>query len=525
MTSRVLRSVRGKKSSVYKAAALFLGIDTGGTMAKAAVFDLEGREIANDRRSNQVRFAKPGHTEIDAEDLWSAVCGAVRGVIESSHIDPTHIAGVSTTGHGNGLYAVDADGRPVTAGIISTDSRAVETIADWTNRGLQSAAEASILQRFWSGQTLPLLGWFKRNDPRALDRAAAIFGSKDYVRGRLTGELSTEITEAAVSGLADLSAGEYASALFAELGVAEYLAKLPPIRPSLQIGGRVSAEAAARCGIPEGTPVVRGLTDVVACAVASGVVTPAHMAVIAGTFSVNQTLHPSARRDIAPMLQMPYPIGGQHLASECSATSASNLEWVCRTLLRAEGEKAQKQGRSIYDVCGDLVVEALTRPRNDILFFPYLFGGPAGAPAGFVGLEASHDLADVVRAVFEGVAFAHRMDIERLRKGRDAARPTIGRLSGGAARSTIWPQIFADVLNLRIETTACNELGALGAAMAAASALGHHASLEEAMRRMTWVDRSFEPDPTRVEFYQRKFVRFAAMTHSMAGLPESRLAA
>ena len=502
-----------------------VGIDTGGTMAKAAVFDLNGREIASDRHTNAVRFPKPGHTEVDAESLWDAVCDAVRGAINKSGVDRSQIAGVSTTGHGNGLYAVDETGRPVTAGVISTDSRAAEVVADWTSRGLSPVAEATILQRFWAGQTLPLLGWFKRNEPRALDRAAAIFGSKDYVRARLTGDLSTDITEAAVSGLADLAAGGYAESLFAELGISEYLNRLPPIRPSIATAGSITREAGARTGIPVGTPVVRGLTDVVACAVASGVVSPQQMAVIAGTFSVNQTLHPSPRRDLAPMLQMPYPIGGQYIASECSATSASNLEWVCRTLLRAESEKAAGLGRSIYDVCGDLVSEALARPRNDILFFPYLFGGPAGAPAGFVGLEASHDLADVLRAVYEGVAFAHRLDIERLRQGPSAAHPTVGRLSGGAARSAIWPQIFADVLDLCIETTACHELGALGAAMSAATALGHFPSLEHAVQQMTQVDRSFEPDPVRVEFYQRKFARFSAMTQSMATLPLGCLAA
>jgi L-xylulokinase len=523
MASRTRQLRVRKKPAAF--GPVFLGVDTGGTMAKAALFDLNGHEIASDRRSNEVRFPKAGHTEIDAENLWSAVCEAVRGVIDKSGVDPERIEGVSTTGHGNGLYAIDKALRPAIPGIISTDSRAAETMADWSARGLESVAEQTILQRFWSGQTLPLLGWFKANEPRALDRAVALLGSKDYVRARLTGEVSSEITEAAVSGLADLRAGAYTADLFGKLGLADMLAKLPPIERSLEIGGRVTAEAASKTGVPEGTPVVRGLTDVVACAVASGVLTPDHISIIAGTFSVNQTLHASPKRNTAPMLQMPYPIGGQYLASECSATSASNLEWVCRTLLRAEGEKARGQGKSIYDVCGELVATALARPRNGILFFPYLFGGPAGAPAGFVGLQASHDLADVMRAVFEGVAFAHRLDIERLRRGPDGASPTIGKLSGGAARSAIWPQIFADVLNLRIETTACNELGALGAAMSTATALGAYGSLEEAVSRMTRLERSFEPNSARVEFYERKFVRFADMTQSMASLPQSRLAA
>ena len=485
-------------------------------MAKAAVFDLDGREIASDRRANQVTFPEPGHTEVDAEALWQATCAAIRGVLENSGTAAADIMGVSTTGHGNGLYAVDQDGRPVLPGIISTDSRAGALAAEWSLLGYGEVAEPVIMQRFWPGQTLCLLGWFKRHRPEAFDRAAALFGSKDYLRARLTGELATEITEAAVSGLASLNSGDYAYDLFETLGFGDIAAKLPPIRPSLAVGGTVTADAARATGLREGTPVIRGLTDVVACAVASGVSSPDTMAIIAGTFSVNETLHVRPRRSHAPMLQMPYPIGNYFIATECSATSASNLEWICRTLLRAESERALQQGRSIYDICGDLVQEALTRPVNDILFFPFLFGGPDGASAGFLGLTAAHDLADVMRAVFEGIAFAHKLDIDRLRRGDDAATPTVGRLAGGAARSAVWPQIFADVLGLRIEVPSCTELGAQGAALSVATALGLHSTLEDAVRRMVKIARSYAPEPTRHAAYQRKFTRFAAIAAAMA---------
>ena len=493
-----------------------LGIDTGGTMAKAAVFELDGREVASDRRPNQVLFPEPGYTEVDAEALWQAACAAIRGVLDKSGTAATDIIGVSTTGHGNGLYAVDRDGMPVMPGIISTDSRAATIAAEWMRLGHGAVAEPVIMQRFWPGQTLALLGWFKRHRPDALERAAAVFGSKDYLRARLTGELATEITEAAVSGLAALDTGDYAYGLFETLGFGDLAPKLPPIRPSLAVGGTVTARAAAETGLLEGTPVVRGLTDVVACAVASGITSPETMAIIAGTFSVNETLHVRPRRSHAPMLQMPYPIGGYFIATECSATSASNLEWICRTILQAEGERALQQGRSIYDVCGDLVQKALARPNNDILFFPFLFGGPDGALAGLLGLKASHDLADVMRAVFEGIAFAHKLDIDRLQRGHDAAMPTIGRLAGGAAKSTIWPQIFANVLGLRIEVPSCTEVGAQGAALSVATTLGLHPSLEAAVHHMVRIERRYEPDPARHARYQTKFARFAALAAAMA---------
>ncbi len=494
-----------------------LGIDTGGTLVKAAVFALDGTEVANARHPNRVSFPEPGHTEVDAEEMWSSACRAIRAALDASGTAPGDILGVSTTGHGNGLYAVDATGSPVMPGIVSTDSRAAATGADWRAAGLASVAEAIVMQRFWPGQTLSLLGWLARNRPGTLDRAATLFGgSKDYIRSRLTGEVSTEITEAAGSGLVDLATGRYAETLFDHLGLKGLAAKLPLLAPSLDVGGTIIAGAAAATGLRQGTPVVRGFTDVVACAVASGVTSPDVLSVIAGTFSINQTLHRSPRRSRAPVLQMPFPIDGLYLATECAATSASNLEWLCRTLLDAETARAAARGRSIYEVCGEWVEAALPRP-NDILFLPFLFGGPDGAPAGLIGLRASHDAADVMRAVFEGIAFAHRLDVDKLMTGPDAATPGVVRLAGGAARSPIWPQIFADVLDLPVEVTVGSELGALGAAMSVAATLGPATSLGDAVTRMVKVARRFTPDPRRAEMYRTKFKRFEAVTQALAG--------
>jgi len=478
-------------------------------MVKAAIFALDGAELGSARRSNQVKFPLPGHTEVDPEEVWWSVCATIQDAMAASGTTAGEIVGISATGHGNGLYAVDRAGRPILPGIISTDRRAAAIGPEWHADGRGCAAEAAIMQRFWPGQTLSLLGWFDRHRPGVLDRAAALFGSKDYVRGRLTGELSTDITEAAVSGLADLRTDGYATSLFQDLGFGQIIARLPPIRPSFEVAAGLSAEAATATGLVAGTPVIRGLTDVVACAVASGVASPDTMSVVAGTFSINQTLHRNPRRSPAPTLQVPYPIDNLFLATECSATSASNLEWVCRTLLPAEAAEERARGRSIYDLCGDWVGGALGR-ANDILFLPFLFGGPGDAPAGLIGLTASHDRADVIRAVFEGIAFAHKLDADRLMTGPDAASPSLVRLAGGAARSPIWPQIFADVLGRVVEVPTGGELGARGAAMSVAVGLGQLPSMAIAVDKMVGVARRYTPDPGRETAYGVKFSRFAA---------------
>ncbi len=230
---------------------------------------------------------------------------------------------------------------------------------------------------------------------------------------------------------------------------------LPPIGPSCEVVGGISAKTAALTGLLEGTPVVRGVVDVTAAALSSGLTRPDEMSVVAGTFSINSTLHATPRQSLAPFLQTPYPLGG-YLATEGAATSASNLEWMVKTLLSHGGALPLEQAASIYDVINTAVQRKLGKPR-EALFFPFLFGGPDGAPAGLLGMTADYSFDDIMHAVFEGIVFAHKVDIDRLLSGNDAARPQVIRLAGGASRSELWSEMFADILGLPVEVP--NRLG------------------------------------------------------------------
>ncbi|GAB5468309.1 MAG: FGGY-family carbohydrate kinase [Rhodospirillales bacterium] len=494
-----------------------IGIDAGGTMTKAAIFDAKGHELACERRPNQMLFPAPGHTERDPDHMWRAACEAIAVALEVSGTAPGDVAAISLSGYGAGLYVVDAEGDPVRPGIVSTDTRANALVAAWEADGRARRNGLLVQQRLWSGQPPALLAWLCAHEPESLSRAHSITFCKDFLRRRLCGDHSTDESDAGIAGLIDVTRAAYAEDLFHDLGIEAWLDKLPAIAPATEVVGGVQPSAARLTGLKEGTPVVRGLVDVSASALASGSIDESRLIAVAGTFSINQTLHRAPRLSKLPFLQSAYPVDGLFLATEGGATSASNLEWVCKRVLGAEAERAEAAGRSIYDVCNALVADSLDRP-NDILFFPFLFGGPGGAPAGLLGMTAGNDLADVVRAVYEGVAFAHKSDIDALMTGPDAAKPRVVRLAGGASRSPVWAQIFADVLGLPVETTESSELGALGVAMTAAVAVGLVPDLETAVARMVRLQTRFEPRPERSAAYAKKYRRYSETAEVLGGL-------
>ena len=163
-----------------------------------------------------------------------------------------------------------------------------------------------------------------------------------------------------------------------------------------------------------------------------------------------------------------YSIPGYYLMLEGSPTSASNLEWFVTNFFEADKDLLETAGGgSAFDLCNELVATTEEDGVGDsgITFLPYLYGRPVSidAKACFMGLDGSHTRADLLRAIYEGVVFGHRWHVENLLRFR--SMPEAIRLTGGACKSDVWMQIFADVFQTAVEVPAGTELGALGASI------------------------------------------------------------
>ncbi len=485
----------------------FIGIDSGGTMTKVALFDLAGRELAVEASPSEMTIAKPGWTERDPNAMWRSACTSLRNLLARNAISADRILAVTPTGYGGGGYWVDEQGRATRNGIVSTDSRVTEMHARWAREGIADQLSQFNQQSVWGGQSLSLIAWLEENEPEVAARSRYFLSCKDFLRLRLCGDISTDATDAGCGGLIDVASGTYATGALNLLGLAHWLDKLPPIGPAAEVVGTVTPAVALETGLRTGTPVVRGVYDVVGCALATGFVSVRQVAAVAGTFAIHSTLHETPCMDPIPTIQTPYPVGGLAIATMATPTSASNLEWVRNTLLRHEADLAEADGRSIYDLCNELVANTLNR-GNDLQFLPFIFGGAGGVPAGILGVTANTCMADILRAVYEGVVFAHRSDMDTLLGGSQSAQADVVRLAGGAARSDVWVQMFADGLGMPVELTEGNELGAKGAAICASVAVGTYADFEEAIANMVQPGRRFIPNPARADQLTRKYTAF-----------------
>ena len=495
----------------------FLGIDNGGTVTKAVLFDSKGNTIAEASRKVPMIMPQPGFTERDMNALWQANCEVIREITAGSGIPAGEIHGVACTGHGKGLYLWGRDDTPAYNGIVSTDTRAWMYPERWEKDGTAEMVFQKTFQKILACQPVSLLCWLKDNRPGVLEKVRWIIEVKDYIRFRLTGEAFAEVTDYSGSNLMNIRDVRFDKELLEAFGLGDLIDRLPPLKYSTERCGTISPAAARETGLREGTPVAGGMFDIDACAVAMDVTDEENLCVIAGTWSINEYISTAPVLNKSVMMNSLFCLPGYYLVEESSPTSAGNNEWFTELFLDEEKRLAKERGISVYELAEELAASVGAEGQN-IVFLPYIYGANYNpqAKACFVGLEATHTRAQLIRAVLEGIVFCHMVHVEKLLKNRD--RTGAVRLAGGAAKSRTWAQIFADVFRLPVEIVDANELGALGCAMAAAVASGVYKDLKDAAKHMVKIKHRLEPNSGNAAIYARKYLRYRKVSDALDGI-------
>ena len=255
----------------------------------------------------------------------------------------------------------------------------------------------------------------------------------------------------------------------------------------------------------EGTPVAGGMFDIDACALAAHVADEDHVCMIAGTWSINEFIRRTPVLDGYSYDELPFCIPEYYLIEECSPTSAGNNEWFLKTLMPEFIREEKLAGRVPYREI-DRMVESIPPTEFCPVFLPFLMASNVhpNAKGSFVGMSSYHTRSHLLRSVYEGIAFSHRQHYDKLEKCMEREPKSI-RLAGGAARSRVWTQIFADVMKCPVETVAVRETGALGSAIAAAVAVGDYADIKDALRAMSRLAPAVMPNTGNFESYDKKY--------------------
>ena len=510
---------------------LLLAIDAGGSVVKATVFRAEGGASLTAARAVRLIRTEPGRTERDLDLLWSATADCVREVLAVDD-HAARILAVGFTGHGNGVYLVDEDGRPVRAAVMAADTRAAVAVRRWSGAGLGDELQARSWNGLWAGQPGPILSILARDEPETFARTHALVSCKDYLRGRLTGVVQTELSDASAGGLYDntaWAAGDGSQPLglnerALEAFDLQHLRRLfrAPVQPESTTA--VSDVAAAETGLAAGTPVVAGLVDNAALHHGSGVFDGTAICVGAGTWSVNQVLIPAGDATMDAALGAIRPsaaniaLGGMALMCEASPTSASTFDWALSRAITGVTNADRAAGHDIY--AARLEREGARVQRlDDPMFFPFIDGSraDAGVRGAWMGLSSSNGEDELLGAVVEGICLEHRRHIERLQSALPVPLPV--RLSGGATRSAAWCQRFADVIGVPVLISEVSELGSVCAAAMAGVAAGVFDDVPAGVQILNPDWRTFAPDAARSGFVADRYARYCRLAEALDATP------
>ncbi|WP_161598936.1 FGGY-family carbohydrate kinase [Aidingimonas lacisalsi] len=484
-----------------------LGIDSGSTVTKAAIFDEEGNTLSLGRSQIVPRHPHPHWVERDMTETWSAAAQAIHRAVSHADISSAQISAIGITAHGDGLYPLGRDRQPLGPAIMSLDSRARDVVAAWRSRGLAQDALSLTGQFPFPYAPTALLGWMQREQPERLSRIGVILACKDWLRYCLTGELAADFTESS-TGFTDVSTQRYSRDCLRMFDLESLSEALPEMRLPTDVAGRVTPSAAEATGLKAGTPVVTGLHDVTASAVGLGHIANGDLTITSGTFSINEVFsdHPrpdhrwATRNGLEP---------GQWLSMAISPASSSNVEWFLQQCCTLESQDSVQRLEHLEN---DL--NAAFKDNSRIVYHPFLFGSPYEEPASaaFFGIQGWHTRAHLVRAILEGVVFNHRVHVDAL-----AERFAINgcRVTGGGAHTPRMAQLFADTLNRRIQVTGTQEAAALGAALCAGVGVGVYGSLREATTHCQPVS-TYRPLPQNRDAKEIAFTRYQQLVERMA---------
>jgi xylulokinase len=479
-----------------------VGVDLGTSSTKAALYQPDGTLVADASVEVPLYYPKPGIVEQENDDFYLTAAQTVRQCVTASGIDPREIAAIAFDSQMAGVGSVDENFQPATRFDSWLDMRCQPYIEQLDKHHGDLVTRLSGCPPTCDHG--PKILWWKNEHPDQYAQIARFLMPAGYVAGRMAGlkgdEAFIDYTFIHFSALSDARAGAWSDELCSLLGVSQE--KLPRIVAPWTIIGEVQDDVAKDFGLAPGTPIAAGAGDTAAGALGAGVVRSGMLLDTAGTAAVlagcTDQFTPDEKnrallvmRSVIPGLWNPLAyIAGGGLA----------LRWFRDQFYNNLHGQMQDAADDLYGHM-TAIAESVHPGAEGLFFSPHLGGRICPAePAmrgAWIGFSWKHTQSHFFRAVLESVAFEYAYYLDILCNLIPQLALIEARVIGGGARSRVWNQIKADVLNVPYQPLQRSEFATWGSALIAGYAVGMFSDLAEAATCST--ARAGEPIEPRME--------------------------
>ncbi|MBD3186520.1 carbohydrate kinase [Candidatus Bathyarchaeota archaeon] len=462
----------------------------------------------------------PHAAEQDPKDWWNAICSGTKQVLQRTRMRPEAIDAISFSTQAQCALFVDEAGNPLDNPYIWIDGRAMEEFEKGCRSGLLKIEGYNLFKvikflRITNGgpgsakDPLWKYAWFKKHKPGLYSKLHKMLDVKDYLTFKCTGDFACSMDSANATWVFDTRKNklQWHEGLCKRYGID--MGHLPEVRYSTDLAGELHQDAAREMGLVEGIPVIMGGIDASCIPIGSGSTAENDTHVYAGTSGWLSTTTSKRLLNIGMFeasvigaIPNYYNFIGLH------ETSAGCLAWAKDHLADLEVKQAEQDGTSVFALLDEKVSE-MPPGSNKVIFTPWLYGNRSPKEdthvrGAFFNLGLQTRRREMFRAILEGVAFHARWLMEGFGK---LDLPETFSYIGGGAKSDIWCQIMADVLQKKIQAVQyAQDGGAIGAAVIAM--VGINAITFKEAKNLIPVSGLYEPNPRNKEIYDKLFVAF-----------------
>ena len=511
-----------------------LAIDLGTSGPKVALVTTEGEVLASEVESTELFLIEGGGAEQDPDDWWRAIMTATRRITDRELVPRDRIIAVAVTSQWAGTVPVDQEGNALCRAIIWLDSRGAKYVPEVAGGLVRIQGYGALKLESWLRKTggVPSLAGkepvahillLRHEKPEIYEAAYKFMEPKDYLNLRLTGRFFATTDSIAlhwVTNNRDINNIRYDDQLLQQTTLPRD--KLPDLKRAVDVIGTLSPRAAVELGLAEGTKVVGGTPDVPAAAVGSGAVGDFEGHLYVGTSSWLTCHVPFKKTDIVNnMASLPSALPGRYFVGNEQETAGACITWLrdeilCRDDVLDPGAPPDDAFERFNELAGGAPAGS-----DKLIFTPWLYGEhtPVADPylrAAFSNVSLRTTRAHMIRAVMEGVAYNTRWLMGGVESFNGQPFESI-RFIGGGAKSELWCQIFADVLDRPIDRVA-DPLSAnvRGAAFVAAVGLGK-LKVEEISSKVP-IEKRYAPNRNNRMIYDELFKAFLEIQKHSTGM-------
>lgn len=488
----------------------FIGIDVGTSAAKSVLFDDNGKIICTDSSEYELIQLHNGWAQQKPNDWKEAVIKTLKSI--STKVNPNEIKGIGVSGQMHGIVVLDKNDNVLYDSIIWCDQRTKKEVSQIIDTIGKERYVDLTLNSPNTSFTLSKLLWLKNNEPEVFSKIRKVLLPKDYINFCLTGNFSTDVSDASGTGYFDVKSRCWSKKILNNFDISEEL--LPQVYESTQVVGKITQNFANQTGLSTNTVVVAGAGDQAAAAVGNGVIKPGCTSISLGTSGVVFT---AVNKPVYDKLARTHTF--------CHAVKDM---WHIMGVTQGCGLSVNWFKKNFADEYSYQELEENSRETSSdgIIYLPYLMGErtPHLDPdcrGSFTGISSNHNRFNFYKAVLEGVCFSLKDCCQViLEAGIDLNMVKVG---GGGAKSNLWLQILADVLTKNLYVSQCLESGALGVAILASVGSGYYNSVEEASAKMTDSNLAMTRfNPEKINYYNSIYSEYKNLYFAVKSARENK---